>query len=505
MNPYEKIRELTRERGLSVRELEKRLGFSNGYFSKWKNVSPNSEGLQKVADYFDVSVDYLLGRTDNQVTQKESSQTKPKVKILSRKMENLDDSQLDALDGLIDQFFDKNLVKVLMTIKKPDYNTATFIAHRVFGSFTDCSFPVNILQLCNNLYKTKLATYEEFADEIGKSIDYVAKTIGKNNDAFTLNRGGEFIIVFNDDIVDNVVKRIRFSIAHEVGHIMLSHFNDGDLVLTRGGLTEEKYKVLEIEADKFAQELLLPTFLVNEDSSIETLSKTFDVSKQVAKIALNAKQKYPWIKATLPYRALFRSKQNRIKFISLKSARLIEARDSMNFHSFIQRLWIKPNYYFCIHCKNVDKTLETEVFYCPICGSKELEVVSEKNYFLFHEQKEREMMSYSSLEVDNEGRLTENCPICSNDHVSDNYCSVCGIGVINSCSGMRKTNDNWNNGYEEEEACEGPLLGSDRYCPKCGCESTFSFNGLLKPWDYVSTNPSASTFQIDIADDQLPF
>lgn len=62
MNPYEKIKELAKERKISIRELEKRLGYSNGYFSKWKNVSPNSDGLAKVADYFDVSVDYLLGR-----------------------------------------------------------------------------------------------------------------------------------------------------------------------------------------------------------------------------------------------------------------------------------------------------------------------------------------------------------------------------------------------------------------------------------------------------------
>lgn len=66
MNPYEKIKELTNERGISVRELEKRLGYSNGYFSKWKKVSPNSDGLSKVADYFDVSTDYLLGRTDKE-------------------------------------------------------------------------------------------------------------------------------------------------------------------------------------------------------------------------------------------------------------------------------------------------------------------------------------------------------------------------------------------------------------------------------------------------------
>ncbi|XUC65341.1 helix-turn-helix protein [Enterococcus sp. DIV0185] len=47
---------------MSIRQLEITLGYSNGYFSKWKKVSPNSEGLQKVADYFNVSVDYLLGR-----------------------------------------------------------------------------------------------------------------------------------------------------------------------------------------------------------------------------------------------------------------------------------------------------------------------------------------------------------------------------------------------------------------------------------------------------------
>ena len=66
MNPYEKIKELTKQNGISVRELEKRLGYSNGYFSKWKSVSPNSEGLAKVSDYFGVSIDYLLGREKNE-------------------------------------------------------------------------------------------------------------------------------------------------------------------------------------------------------------------------------------------------------------------------------------------------------------------------------------------------------------------------------------------------------------------------------------------------------
>ena len=45
----------------------KELGISSGTITKWKNGSlPNSSALRKLADYFDVSVDYLLGKTDQE-------------------------------------------------------------------------------------------------------------------------------------------------------------------------------------------------------------------------------------------------------------------------------------------------------------------------------------------------------------------------------------------------------------------------------------------------------
>lgn len=43
----------------------KKLGIAVGLVTKWKNGStPNSITLQKIANYFGVSVDYLLGKTD---------------------------------------------------------------------------------------------------------------------------------------------------------------------------------------------------------------------------------------------------------------------------------------------------------------------------------------------------------------------------------------------------------------------------------------------------------
>lgn len=64
MNTYEIIKELAKEKGLSIRQLEMNFGYSNGYLGSWKRQTPNSIELARLADYFGVSVDYLLGRTD---------------------------------------------------------------------------------------------------------------------------------------------------------------------------------------------------------------------------------------------------------------------------------------------------------------------------------------------------------------------------------------------------------------------------------------------------------
>lgn len=64
MNTYEIIKVLAKQKKISIRQLEMRFGYSNGYLAKWANNTPNSDELIKLADYFNVSVDYLLGREE---------------------------------------------------------------------------------------------------------------------------------------------------------------------------------------------------------------------------------------------------------------------------------------------------------------------------------------------------------------------------------------------------------------------------------------------------------
>ena len=61
-----RLRKIREENGLSQAAAAKRIGMSA---NRWNNYEvgvsiPECEALVVIADYFDVSTDYLLGRTD---------------------------------------------------------------------------------------------------------------------------------------------------------------------------------------------------------------------------------------------------------------------------------------------------------------------------------------------------------------------------------------------------------------------------------------------------------
>ncbi len=62
---FEKIKELAKRRGKALGQVEEDLGYGRNTLYKIKNSTPNAERIAEIANYFNVSTDYLLGRTDN--------------------------------------------------------------------------------------------------------------------------------------------------------------------------------------------------------------------------------------------------------------------------------------------------------------------------------------------------------------------------------------------------------------------------------------------------------
>lgn len=71
----ERITRLAKKQNLSVADLAIKLGLSRTSIYAWKTSSPKAETLEIVADYFGVSIDYLLNRqTPNTLLSKDAQQ-----------------------------------------------------------------------------------------------------------------------------------------------------------------------------------------------------------------------------------------------------------------------------------------------------------------------------------------------------------------------------------------------------------------------------------------------
>ena len=64
MTLKDKIKTLCKIHGTSMNKIEKELGFASGYISKLGNSKPNSEYMNRIAERFSVTTDFLLGNTD---------------------------------------------------------------------------------------------------------------------------------------------------------------------------------------------------------------------------------------------------------------------------------------------------------------------------------------------------------------------------------------------------------------------------------------------------------
>lgn len=66
MLTYETIKKLCKENGVTVTKLEREIKIAKGSLCKVNTNKPSMEKVQKIADYFNVSVDYLMGAEEKE-------------------------------------------------------------------------------------------------------------------------------------------------------------------------------------------------------------------------------------------------------------------------------------------------------------------------------------------------------------------------------------------------------------------------------------------------------
>ena len=146
--------------------------------------------------------------------------------------------------------------------------------------------PINVKKIAEDL---GLTVTETTLDEDVSGLLIKRKLDGETADIFVNRSDGQ--------------RRKRFTIAHEIGHFLLSHEFDSAGVHVDRGIHAiprrsklAKVEPKEVEANQFAATLLMPAQLVHEvvddlglplyDYDIEDLADRFDVSEQAMTIRL---------------------------------------------------------------------------------------------------------------------------------------------------------------------------------------------------------------------------
>lgn len=99
MPMYDRIKTLCKQKGVTITGTEKELGFARGSLCKVDTNKPSMERVNKLADYFNVSVDYLM--TGKEEPEKKEVELTPRDERDIEKILDQTREQLLSQEGLM--------------------------------------------------------------------------------------------------------------------------------------------------------------------------------------------------------------------------------------------------------------------------------------------------------------------------------------------------------------------------------------------------------------------
>lgn len=143
-------------------------------------------------------------------------------------------------------------------------------------------FPVNPIILCLRSSNCRAISYQKLAHMHGTTVTDIIRIFGSHDGCTHYDRRrNRFLITFNADSWPD--GRIRWTLAHELGHVVSGHFYEIEDDVNSGSF-RTLMPEMEAEADYFAASLLAPLPAISrmKASSAEDVRKAFGLSNAAA-------------------------------------------------------------------------------------------------------------------------------------------------------------------------------------------------------------------------------
>lgn len=340
------------------------------------------------------------------------------------------------------------------------------------------SFPVSLMQILRH-YGIRLMSYEDFYAVNDCDIKTCITQFGP--DGATIESGGMYLIVYNKNATPK--DRIRFTLAHELGHIFLKHHAELGLAFLRRLQVEKNlYAVMEDEANCFARNLLCPApavfallrrngFYATEydDTQNRTIWRKTGNALIPPHLTQNltdsflVRQSFMVTEAAAKTRIGFLKQDQRCTPVNTAA----EILDSIRFNA----QW---------RCRKCGAPWQPGSEYCYHCGSRNrFSLLTAEN------------PPVQPVQLHYRGGHYAFCPVCGNPDIPDGsvFCPICGNAVSNPCIPGRVRNRTVT--HLLELAAKGTSHSNPpgaRYCLTCGAPTLYgseSAENEILLWDYL--------------------
>ena len=101
---------LLKEQKVSAYRMYKDTGIPEATIGRWRKgtSSPSIDNLQKIANYFNISIDYLLGQKKGASDDIDGQEFSPEAKLIAKLFDSLDEKSQAKAEGFLAALADQN-------------------------------------------------------------------------------------------------------------------------------------------------------------------------------------------------------------------------------------------------------------------------------------------------------------------------------------------------------------------------------------------------------------
>ena len=303
----------------------------------------------------------------------------------------------------------------------PDYRQPIIEALIVLEDSGITRFPVDlhaIQRQYRNLFEIR--SYVSLMKERGLTREECIQLLDSEDGAAVMHGYDRYVIYYNERMSR---RRTRFTIAHEIGHVILGHLFEHEVpIISREGMTQRLYHRLEHEASCFARNLLCPAYHAQRLLHAHGISRVADedVWEVARRTALTENLGMRFDAQSLIEKAFdisHAAAKTRVALlqtdIDMYAAHHLDWESTKDIGQAAR--------WYCTHC-NLERFPGAS--HCSECGGKRFAFKVDALGF-----------SYRKLGV-NEHLQFSPCPVCGNGHFSKDaaWCGICGTPLTNPCT-----------------------------------------------------------------------